>query len=317
MNNSVENRFNQAGLSPVFFLTRRHEDLNIFLKVAIMGAESRKLHISSKVAPLWKLLRKKGVAWGTVPDWSDPSRNVNVFVDSSLQLGMAKAFSSFDKFLDDCSAELDRYSEYFGDEFNGAAGDQDSQNDEVNKLSRLYQRLSMSTTEVSYFFPFFIFYQELRNCIVHRAGVASNGSERAYTEIIDSGAISKWADKTNQHGPIQVTQPTADEDLKIGIPDVILSSGTLLIIARDISSQLCARIGVDGLTYLAARSVLRDIAKDQHSVWTKNKTFEGAVAIFLCKYNRLERVRSSDVRDILERIEFYRTGNRDFLNAKL
>ncbi|UWQ94570.1 hypothetical protein K3728_12735 [Rhodobacteraceae bacterium M385] len=108
MKNSLERNFSAAHLTPTYFLTRRHEDLNVFLKAALMGAESKKLHSPEKIGPLWRLLRKKGTGWGTPLDWTNPDRNVALFLDTAFQMGIAQAFSSFDRFLDECSAEFDR-----------------------------------------------------------------------------------------------------------------------------------------------------------------------------------------------------------------
>lgn len=316
MSNSLENGFSAAHLTPSYYLTRRHEDLNIFLKASLMGAESKKLHLPEKIGPLWKLLRKKGAGWGTPVDWTNPERNVVLFLGTAFQMGVASAFSSFDRFLDESSAEFDRYSSFFVER-----EDSNPRNDDVDptsdKLSRVYERISLDTTNVDFFTNFFLYYQELRNCIVHRAGIASRGSVTAYERIVDSNALSEWSKKTGHIGPIQLTKPEFDRSLRLQINDVLLASTTLVIIARDISGQICKRISVDGLTYLASRAVLRDIQQDPNAQWKKNKSFESAVAAFLGEYNRLGVVRAKDVQEVLKRIDYFNSGNRAFLSSKL
>jgi len=317
MSNSIEENFSTAALTPTYLLTRRHEDLNVFLKAASMGAASKKFHIPEKIVPLWRLLRKRGTGWGTPIDWSYPERNVELFLGITFQMGVAKAFSSFDKFLDDCSAELDRYNNFFDHRHKTVIDVSDSEKAQDDKLSRMYERLSLETQHVSYFFPFFQYYQELRNCIVHRAGIASRGSESAYNRIIDSNAITEWSKRTGHIGPIQIMRPEVDRTLNVQINDVLLASTTLIILSRDISSQICSRIGVDGLTFLAARSVVRDVEKESNAKWLKNKSLESAVAAFLGEYNRLGVVRSKDAQNILKRVDYFGSANKAFLAAKV
>ncbi|UWQ94571.1 hypothetical protein K3728_12740 [Rhodobacteraceae bacterium M385] len=146
--------------------------------------------------------------------------------------------------------------------------------------------------------------------------MASHGSVAAYKRIVDSSALTQWSSQTGHIGPIQLSEPEFDRCLSLQINDVLLASTTLVIIARDISVQICSRVSVDGLTYLASRSVIRDIEQDPSAKWLNNKTFEGAVAAFLGEFNRLGAVRSKDVLEVMKRVDCFSLGNRAFLSAK-
>ncbi|MFL0357604.1 hypothetical protein ACI5KX_14155 [Erythrobacter sp. GH1-10] len=268
---------------------RSHEAFGNLSKVASVGLAILKDEIGNgtPASVLWNRVASISEKWGTEPQFTEDIAH-NAYAEIA-SLGIAKSFSSFDKYLVDVDAELlsaasliDSRSDVRLPPLENIDDDLDSPRASVEMI---YERQGFDTSAIAFSLPVFDYYQSVRNCIVHRDGLASKALCRKARSKDLEATLEAWVEITGEHGALKLKTFEQDEAISLDYFDNILCYSVLRRLAQDTDKQAVDRMGIDGLTYRAVRYLnakwQSGQAEEQHTTATKS------VASHLAQVNRV------------------------------
>ena len=246
-----------ANTEPSLRFHRSHERLNISIKVQMIGLglladEIDRDCTTSELSE--KLYRREGWLWGGMPDWSNPKKVVVAARRDIGQAGVVRAFSAFDLFMDETAADLTRWSAFSGDSQWVCRADAG----EPDRAARFYQTISGTPAAVEFLWPVYRYFRFVRDCIVHRDGVASAAVEGASNDPQLADALTAWIDRTGDMTAPQIVPVQAGALIDLNHRHAISASSVLRLIVLDINRQALRLLGVQGLVYLAAHRTFLD-----------------------------------------------------------
>lgn len=266
-----------------------HEDFANLSKVGGVGLAILKDEITNGApsSSLWPRINSISEPWGTEPQFSE------VIVERAYtefaNLGIAKSFSSFDKYLVDIDGELVSFSSFGNHGSSVPMEPLENEGDDLDSprvsLAKIYERHSFDPLGIDFCLPVFSYYQSARNCIVHRDGLASRALAKSATAEALGATLTDWVKLTGEYGPLKLKLFEQDDAISLDYFDSILCYSVLRRLAQDIDKQAINRMGIDGLTFRAVRHMQTkwrsDEAEEIHSTATKS------VASHLARFNRV------------------------------
>lgn len=279
----------QANTNSLRNFIRSHEAFGNLSKVASVGLAILKDEIANGAPAnvLWKRVESISELWGTEPQFTEEIAQ-NAYTEIAC-LGIAKSFSSFDKYLVDIDAELLSVHSLSGSEAEVQLQRLESIDDDLDSprasVEMIYERQGFDTSAIAFCLPVFAYYQSVRNCIVHRDGLASKAFCRKARSKDLEATLADWVETTGEYGPLRLKTFEQDEAISLDYFDNILCYSVLRRLAQNIDKQAVSRMGIDGLTFRAVRYLKARWqsveAKEQHTTATKS------VASHLAQINRV------------------------------
>lgn len=208
--------------------------------------------------------------WGGMPVWTDPPDLLREARADLGQAGLVRAFSAFDKFMDDLSADLDRWAAFQKrDAHEPADVDMSIERAEVtvalgggddfeDRALRFYDRMGWSTEALAFLLPVYRYYRLARDCIAHRGGIVSPALAAASEKRQWADSIDTWNTHTDDWTPPQLVELQAGDRTPLVHRDAILASSLLVRIAQDMNRHGLEMLGERGVLYLTARRTLLD-----------------------------------------------------------
>ena len=235
---------------------RFHERMNQSIKVQTIGIGLVADEVEGNVEPAAlaaRLNARTGWLWGGVPDWTDPKRLLEDSRRDLGQAGVARAYSAFDRFVDEMMAEIGRWERFSKNavlvpEIDRLVPDEDS----GDKVAHLYAKLGAERQVSSHTWAVYRYFRLARDCIVHRDGVASSALAEEYRSSRADSELKLWVIKRRWHMPPVLVPVVESEQLEFGLRQVIAASAHLRRIALDLSNAVLRKIGRRGLAYLVA-----------------------------------------------------------------
>jgi hypothetical protein len=192
-----------------------------------------------------------------MPDWSNPTAEVEVALREIGQGGAVRAFSAFDLFLQETEAELTSWRDFTGESV--AINPDSSSSPESDKLDRFYARLGATHARVSHLWPIYRYFRVARDCIAHREGIASRALVEARFAPEMESALGRWLERTGETTVPELIPVEESRQIAFTHRQAIATSSVLRLIALDITSLVIDRLGPRGFVYLAAcRTFLDD-----------------------------------------------------------
>ncbi|WP_299969216.1 hypothetical protein [uncultured Roseobacter sp.] len=304
----------QANTTAFKTFSNTHEEFGNALKVVSVGLSLVTEEIQAGTSPeaLWSRVGLLTEKWGTVPLLSGTITETAYFEIANL--GLARSFSAFDRFLVDADAELtslESHSFLSPSQFSTQETSGIETVDEPGlSLERFYVRRGFDRSRVAFVAPVFDYYRSARNCIIHRSGVASSEMESLAKSSRLAEALHSWVEHTSEHGPLKLKEFEEGEIIKFDYFDAILCSSILRRLALDINEQAVPLMGIKGLTFLAAKHCM--------SLWnagtyaSEHLTASKAIASHLSQVNRVVGVGWKAVEPQLNRLGILGDCNRSF-----
>ncbi|MDW3224173.1 MAG: hypothetical protein R8G34_15050 [Paracoccaceae bacterium] len=304
----------QANTTAFKTFSNSHEELGNVLKIVSVGLSLtiEEIQSGTPAKSLWSRVGALSEDWGTVPIFT---REIAETAYAEVaNLGLARSFSAFDRYLADIGGELDSFDHYHSS--GSVALKSITDDDSVGldnpgmALERFCERQSFSRSNVEFAAPVFDYYRAARNCIIHRSGVASRELETKVVSASLSESLANWEELTDEHGPLKLKSFEEGETIKLDYFDAILCSSILRRLALDIDAQAVRRIGIEGLTLLAAKRCMK-----RWQISTTNlehSTAPKAIASYLSRVNRVVGVGWKTVEPQLNRLGILKECNRVF-----
>lgn len=250
-----------ARLQPFQAFHSFHERINVQIKVAHSAALLLVRHAGEP--DVGDQLAELIVA--SHPSWNAPPvRNLTIDVqraqDSAISaFALMAIFSAFDDFLIGTEAEVsrgvrdDRSKKAELDTFDPAAEDEDTEDEKVDRVFRLYGSMGWNPAGLSGLQPLLRYFRLCRNCIAHRNSRASKALAEQST---DSELIASL--KTLQEGSERSLMVFAvNEAIHIPPTLAIMSSHVLRLIAIDVNERMVSTLGLDGILRSVAHHAVR------------------------------------------------------------
>ncbi|MCY1211821.1 hypothetical protein D9M68_05480 [compost metagenome] len=237
-----------------------HEDLNIYLKVALSSAlllvrHSAEPQDSDKLHDLIKLAHP---SWNT-PPVRDMSIDIQRRTHASISaFALISVFSAFDDFLIGTKAELHRFysatesSRHIGmnkatptiiEETNINDGEEnDDDDDSEERLRAFYAKNGWDGRSIDPILKVVRYFRLCRNCIAHRNGRASRALVKHSSDADVHKLVSNLLDKASNG----LRKYVINEDVFIEPTQAILCSHLLRKIALDANKKLLGTLGFDG-----------------------------------------------------------------------
>ncbi|MDG4647271.1 hypothetical protein P6F26_02340 [Roseibacterium sp. SDUM158017] len=266
-----------------------HEELGNALKVVSVGLSltTKEIQAGTSSAALWSQVGLLAEQWGTKPMFSDTI--IETAYSEVANLGLARSFSAFDRFLTDVEAELSSL-EYHNllspSQVSTQVGSAVGTVDETGlNFERFYLRHGFDTSREDFVVPVFDYYRSARNCIIHRSGVASSELESMANSTRLADALQSWVKRTHEHGPLKLKTFKEGDVIKFDYFDAILCFSVLRRLALDIDRQTVPRAGITGLTFLAAKHCMKRWKSGTDEI--EHSTAPKAIASYLSRVNRV------------------------------
>lgn len=295
--------FSKANTSTFKRYSDTHEELGNLLKVVSIGlglideANANKIPVQE----LWSKLEGRGRSWGTKPTITSEITTSAYYEIANL--GLARSFSAFDAFLIGSAAELDSYSTYDVMEMPSGTNpntDDDGLEKAGMAFKRFYRDRGFKTSDINFLIPVFDYYTAARNCIIHRSGIASRELNKCVVSHELAHTVENWISLTGEHGPLRLKSFNQGDRVKFDYFDAILSSSVLRLLALNLNSQIVARVGVEGLTVLAAKYFIKQWRAEPPI--TIQNTATKVIPSHLSSVNRVEGVNWRFVEPLLNQL---------------
>lgn len=248
--------------------------------------------------------------------WRTIKRRVPLVRDFIAQMALVLVTSAFEDFVSNVISEHSRYSGFSGQE-PPSKPLLDQENDSRDPLRHLYSSLQWDAQPIQYLLPLYDYFILARNCVVHRAGRASD----ALVEKAGSGrlqdCLENWPSRPGKKLP-QLPQIQEGHDIPFLPRHAILFSEVCQRAARDINSRLLEYLGADGIVYMAA---YHGLLADDRIKTNARRSPEQIINLILTERCRASVPDKYEVIGILKKLNAWnrcRTKyNKLFPNAKL
>ncbi|MCK0101974.1 hypothetical protein [Pseudohalocynthiibacter sp. F2068] len=291
-----------------------HEELGNVLKIVSVGLSLtiEEIQNGTPAKSLWSRVGALSEHWGTVPIFTQEI--AETAYAEVANLGLARSFSAFDRYLSDIGAELDSIDHYHSSQpvalKSGPDDDSGGLDNPGMAFERFCERQNFSRLNVEFVAPVFDYYRAARNCIIHRSGVASRELETKVISASLSESLANWEELTNEHGPLKLKSFEEGEPIRLDYFDAILCSSILRRLALDIDAQVIRRMGIEGLTLLAAKRYMKRCQIGATNL--EHSTAPKAIASYLSRVNRVVGVGWKTVEPQLNRLGILKDLNRAF-----
>lgn len=284
-----------------------HEELGNVLKIVSVGLSLtiEEIQSGTPANSLWSRVGALSEHWGTVPILTQEI--AQTAYAEVANLGLARSFSAFDRYLIDIGAELDSFNCYRSPESEVLKSRPD---DDSIGLEKFCERQNFSASNVEFVAPIFDYYRAARNCIIHRSGVASRELQTKVVSASLSESLVNWEELTGEHGPLKLKSFEEGEMIRFDYFDAILCSSILRRLALNIDAQAVKRMGIEGLTLLAAKRCMKRWKIGATNL--EHSTAPKAIASYLSRVNRVIGFGWKTVEPQLNRLGILKDCNRAF-----
>ena len=281
----------QANTEPFFTFLRTREELDRTIKVTTGALRDLQVRASREdavdVNVVQRAVAESGEPWGGGINLQAPGEQIDRTINHLSGLWTSAFISAFHLFLDGVAAEQNRWASVTKKK---APFSKKTNKDGDIDLELLYQSNGWSRNGVDALLPVFRFFEVIRNCVVHRSGLASDllveKSQDKY--VLDSiAAMSRKQRKVVRPIP-ELPSFSRSEVMPILPRHAILAGEICYRLAVDINQHLVSYLGQGGMTYMAA---FYSIIADEHPA-RRDHHVEAIRAI--CLYLKA-RYRASDI----------------------
>lgn len=293
-----------------------HEDIGNALKVISVGLSltTKEIKGGTSSAALWSEVGLLAEQWGTKPTFSDTV--IKNAYSEIANLGLARSFSAFDRFLTDMEAELTSLEHHNLLTPSQVSIQADSEVGTVDEtgltFERFYLRRGFDKSRVDFVTPVFDYYRSARNCIIHRSGVASSEFESLANSTRLADSLKNWVERTHEHGPLKLKAFKEGEEIRFDYFDAILCFSVLRLLALDADRQAVPQLGITGLTFLAAKHCIRQWKSGANKL--EHSTAPKAIASYLARVNRVSGCGWRIVEPQLNRLGILKDCNQAFFS---
>jgi hypothetical protein len=266
-----------AHAEPICVYYKAHEALNNLVKITTAGLDYIRqiTDLPDGLDQLNAIVRKTTEPWGPIGH-----SNVNKLRTEAIAylagLAVVHCYSAFDLFLTDTKAECDRWDSVRATTYmTGTCRDGEGN----ISLPKLYEMYNWNIASIQRFVPLFRYFQECRNCIAHRDGLASGGLCKIAEGTDLQECIANWPfSKANTHLP-SLPAFNAGDPIVLAPKHSILASANCYRIAEDIDRNLIRYLDTKGMVSMATHYAL--FAEQHQSRLRNHRTPEAAVMYFL------------------------------------
>jgi hypothetical protein len=242
----------KANTEPFYRFHRFHEEFNRNMRVSI-GALARLKNdaIDEEGSSKRVTTPTDGEPWGTELDWNNLQPIIATSKQFISQLAIVRVMSAFEHFLVCAQGEIHR-NEVFRKVEMSQFGTGVSTNSQVERFVRLLRILGVESARSNKVRIVLKYFVVIRNCIVHRSGIASAALVKLGESDRLLKIVRKWnAAKRRRHVP---KLPTAVEGDTLSVlpRHAVMASDVCYRAAMEINSGLVKVFGVDGLLNMAA-----------------------------------------------------------------
>jgi hypothetical protein len=275
--------FSDAIAEPFVNYIEFHNAFNRSVKVATAALHGliRDTETEAGIARVGELIRDCGEPWGAMR-FRNPKRFIEDSVPHIASLWVVRVFSAFEWFLVQTNAEVDRWNSRAQKVESGEMRDEHGD----ISLNKLYQAHGWDQAGIAGLRQSFGFFQELRNCVAHRGGLASIGlAGKAISAELQQELSKPLSSSRKSPRPTkQMTLPAVT--LRQLVPtrprDAILASAVCFRIAEDVNRRLVEKLQEDGIVNMAA---FHAVLAAEHPARKRNhKLPEVAINDFLFRY---------------------------------
>lgn len=250
----------KANTEPFYIFHKFHESLNrltkaiagslVFTQRAIGGGSVGKKMLSA-------LIEGAGEPWRGTNHYA-PERELTSATMFFAEMGVVRVASAMEDFVISADAEVSRWTarRSEGKEQRKPLPVTNESDDQAANLLlvKLCKGCGWDLTSYEAFVAVYLFFQRVRNCIVHRNGRIT--SELART-LEDEEFIKKWKKVSTPRGTQPVPLPAVvDGRLSLLPRHVILFSSVCRKLASAVNGFLLDYVGEDGLLYMAVHHSL-------------------------------------------------------------
>lgn len=221
------------------------------------------------------LLQKPVEPWGFL--WAKDISNLYEQTQYSVtRISLIQIFSAFEQFLTNTRAEIDRWQNTLSKQsLTGSNHDSDGS----ISLSKTFKLFGWDSAPIDKYRPLFDLFQECRNCVAHREGIANTKLVKiAYGDEL-SRCNNNWPYSTaNKHLP-DWPEFKNGSPIHLSPKHAILASTVCCSIAKYINTQTVQLLGSNGMIHMA---VYYSLFCDEHLFRQKHsRTALNAVTYFL------------------------------------
>ncbi|WP_302118264.1 hypothetical protein [Allorhodopirellula heiligendammensis] len=228
------------------------------------------------------MLKRPVEPWGFV--WSDDIPATFSEAEFSLaRMSIVQAYGSFENYLTLTRGEVDRWRHHRG--IGSLEGKTNDENRNLS-LSQFCKTIGCSFDLFAEYESLFEFFQECRNCIVHRESYAN----KRLVELADSEEMAKCNNNWpfSQSNTLLPDWPVfrADEIIALQPKHAILAAAVYYKIAKCIDTFIVSSFGPEGMIFMAIHHSL--CADDHPSRLSSHTSYESAILKFLTNRYRVK-----------------------------
>jgi hypothetical protein len=197
------------------------------------------------------LVSDTGEPWAQDFNWTNPSQNLLDALGNTTLLGIVQVHSAVDDFCETVAADYMRW-QAFSDQVSSSQPNEDS---EAERLEATCARFGWPCDGFSQWRPVLRYFRMARNCIAHRSGVATSSLQEAGAAPELSKSLAKWA-KRDGADPPALPKFGFGQSIQLLPRHTILALDAAYRAADYLNRQFVMKVGVEGLSYLAAHHSL-------------------------------------------------------------
>ena len=229
-----------------------HTELNNYVKISTSSIDY--LYNSStcntELAELInKLVLESGERW-TPKLIKNPKEDLIKLRNDLTKTSIMWVYSSFDVFFNQVSGMLSESID---------RNDDEEETLKSSKLLKLYEKFEWDTSEIINLIPIFVFYNHIRNCVVHNMGVPTKNIIKLRDSESFIEAIKAWKTKYPKK-KISDSPSIIDDKIILNPHHAIFYSETCYRIAQDINNKIFIRLGLDFFIYRIIKKCLLDVS---------------------------------------------------------
>lgn len=287
-------RIEDANSEPFWGFHHTREELDRTIKLAtgaIREFQRNAAKATNPAAIVKDAVASSGEPWGNRFTLKKPALQIDNTIIHLSGLWVSAFVSAFHYFLDGVVAELNRWAETKGENA-PAAPKTDFQGNIA--LRPLYMRNSWDASAIDKLLPAYQFFETMRNCVVHRAGLASPSlAEQAKSEEL-AQSLLKLPAKQGRGVRTLPEIPKIVDGIRVSIlpRHSILASEVCYRLAVDVNQRLVSTLGTKGIIWMAT---YHSIMATEHPARASLHHFpEDAIVTFLHNRYRVPEPRKEN-----------------------
>lgn len=244
-----------------------------------------------------RIVTAAGEPWGATFQLPSAVSTIDATISHLSVLWVAHVYAMFHLFLDDVYGELERWSSVLNDRI--TLGERTDEHGNVS-LETALAAVGGDKSEIEPHARLYRLFEIIRDCAVHRAGLASPALVTIASERVQLRKSIAPLMKNKKARPVtalDIPEMAEGEQILLLPRHSILASEVVYRLAEALNALLVTKLGFDGLVYMAAHhSILRT---DQPAGVARPKTPQ--IAINTCLSNRYRVRLGRDLRHLPER----------------